>query len=136
MRAAITLSLIRRLVRLATSSGVATLADTIVLVVLCRVLGWSPGFAAIAGCLVGGAVNFAIARSWVFGARTGPVLRQAVAYASLVVIGGAILSGVIVGVLAGSGAPLLVAKGGALVIVLAGWNYPISSRLVFARQYT
>ena len=125
-----------RIARLATSSGVSSLSDAIVLVVLCRGLDWTPGLAAIAGCLVGGAINFALNRSWVFEAQRGAVLRQAIAYASLVVCGGAILSGLIVGALAGAGIPLLIAKGSALVLVLAGWNYPISARLVFARGVT
>ena len=134
MRIAIPLAKVRRLARLGTSSSVSSLSDTLVLVVLCHVLGWSAGFAAIAGCLVGGTINFTISRAWVFSARTGPLLRQAIAYAALVVTGGALLSGALVGALAGAGIPLLVAKGGALVTVLVCWNYPISSRLVFARQ--
>lgn len=124
--------MLRRLVRLAVASGLATTTDTAVLVALTVIAGLAPGLAAIAGCLAGGAVNFALSRRWVFAARGRAWWPQAVRYAVIVVGGGAAVSGVVVAVLCAGGAPLLVAKAAAIAVTLAAWTYPWSSRVVFA----
>jgi putative flippase GtrA len=118
--------------RLMISSGIATAADSAVLLVLCWQLGLPPGPAAVCGCLVGGAVNFAIGRSWVFRARDRAWWRQAARYAVIVVGGGAVVSGLAVAALVAAGLPLPVAKAAAVVIVLLAWTYPMSARVVFA----
>jgi putative flippase GtrA len=126
------LSRLPRLLRLLIASGVATTADSAVLFVLCWQLGVAPGLAAVAGCLVGGAVNFAIGRAWVFRARDRAWWLQAARYAVIVVGGGAVVSGLAVASLVAAGLPLPLAKAAAVVIVLLAWTYPMSARVVFA----
>jgi putative flippase GtrA len=126
------LSRLPRVVRLLIASGVATAADTAVLFALCWQLGVGPGPAAVAGCLVGGAVNFAIGRSWVFAARDRAWWRQAARYAVIVVGGGAAVSGLAVAALVAARLPLPLAKALAVGIVLLAWTYPMSARVVFA----
>jgi putative flippase GtrA len=121
-----------RLLRLLVASGLATLADAAVLLALCWQLGAPPGPAAVAGALVGGAVNFAIGRAWVFGARDRAWWRQAARYAVVVVGGGAVVSGLAVAALVAAGLLLPVAKAIAVVVVLIAWTYPMSARVVFA----
>ncbi|HEX7836015.1 MAG TPA: GtrA family protein [Kofleriaceae bacterium] len=119
--------------RLLIASGVATTADAAVLFVLCWQFGVAPGVAAVAGCLVGGAVNFAIGRTWVFCARDRAWWLQAARYALVVVGGGAVVSGIAVAALVAAHLPLPLAKAAAVVIVLLAWTYPMSARVVFAR---
>jgi putative flippase GtrA len=126
------LSRLPRLLRLLIASCVATTADSAVLFVLCWQLGVAPGLAAAAGCLVGGAVNFAIGRAWVFRARDRAWWRQAARYALIVVGGGAVVSGLVVAALVAAHLPLALAKAAAVVIVLCAWTYPMSARVVFA----
>jgi putative flippase GtrA len=121
-----------RLLRLAIASGVATAADSAVLLVLCWQLGVAPGLAAAAGSLVGGAVNFALGRSWVFRARDRSWWRQAAHYAVVVVGGGAVVSGLAVAALTAARVPLALAKAIAVGVVLVAWTYPMSARVVFA----
>lgn len=121
-----------RLLRLLIASCVATTADSAVLFVLCWRLGAAPGLAATAGALVGGAVNFAIGRAWVFRARDRAWWRQAARYALIVVGGGAVVSGLAVAALVAVHLPLPLAKAAAVVIVLLAWTYPMSARVVFA----
>ena len=132
MRPSRVLSRLPRLLRLAIASGVATTADSAVLFALCWQLGVAPGPAAAAGCLVGGAVNFAIGRAWVFRERAW--WRQAARYALIVVGGGAVVSGLVVAALVAAHLPLPLAKAAAVVIVLLAWTYPMSARVVFAPQ--
>lgn len=121
-----------RIARQLVASGCATAADAVVLAALCAVIGVAPGLAGIAASLVGGAVNFALGRGWVFAARDRAWWRQAARYAMVVVVGGAIATGVVIAVLTAWGAPLIVAKSAAVVVVLVGWTYPMSARVVFA----
>jgi putative flippase GtrA len=132
MRLAMSLPGLPRWCRLLIASGVATAADAAVLLALCWQLGVAPGRAAAVGCLVGGAVNFAIGRTWVFQARGRAWWRQAARYAVVVVGGGAVVSGVAVAALAAAQLPLPLAKAIAVVIVLFAWTYPMASRVVFA----
>jgi putative flippase GtrA len=125
------MSIIHRGARLFTASVVATLVDAAVLLGLAHHGGVAARPAAIAGCLAGGAVNFALSRGWVFGARRRALLPQALRYAVLVVVGGALWSGLAIGLVADAGAPLLVAKAIAVPLVMIGWTYPVSARLVF-----
>lgn len=118
--------------RLLIASGLATAADSAVLLALCWQLGVAPGRAAAAGCLVGGAINFTIGRRWVFRAQARAWWRQAARYAVVVVGGGAVVSGVAVAALVAAHLPLPLAKALAVVIVLFAWTYPMSSRVVFA----
>jgi putative flippase GtrA len=123
-----------RPVRMLFASAAATLADTVVLVTLCRFVGLGAGLAAAVGALVGGAVNFVINRTLVFDANGSPWKRQAAHYAVIVVGGGAAVSGVAVAALVAIGLPILVAKAIAVIVVLATWTYPMSARVVFASR--
>jgi len=126
------LSRLPRLLRLLIASCVATAADSAVLFVLCWQLGVAPALATVAGCLVGGAVNFAIGRAWVFRARDRAWWRQAARYATIVIGGGAVISGLVVEALVAAHLPIPLAKAAAVVIVLLAWTYPMSARAVFA----
>jgi putative flippase GtrA len=95
------------------------------------------GVAAALGCLAGGVANFLLCRRWLFiGARTrAAAARQLVLYGLLCVAGSAVLSGAVVQVATVSiGLSLLAAKCAAAVVVFLGWNYPLSSRLVFGKE--
>lgn len=120
-----------RPLRVLIAGGAATACDTIVLMITCWGLGVPPGFAAIAGCLTGGAVNFAINRRWIFAATGASWLPQLARYGVIVVGGGALVSGAVVAALAAAGVPLLVAKASAVMIALVTWTYPMSARVVF-----
>jgi putative flippase GtrA len=117
------------------SSTAASALDVTVLIALCHLGHLAAGAAAALGALAGGALNFALTRRWVFrGGGTGRWWRQAAAYGVLVVLCGALLSGLIVQLwMTRLGGPVLLAKLGAAALVLLGWNYPIASRVVFAR---
>jgi putative flippase GtrA len=120
-----------RLVRVVIAGGGATAIDTIVLAALYYGVDVAPGSAAVLGCLAGGAVNFVLNRRWVFGATDGAWLRQAALYAGIIVGGGAVISGLTVAALHVASLPLLLAKVGAIGIVLVAWTYPMSARVVF-----
>ena len=117
-----------RLVRQLVSSGIATSFDLVVLFALCHAAGVAPGIAAVAGAALGGAVNFAISRSWVFETRNS-MLPQLYLYLVLVVAGGALINGAVVSAVATIGAPLLIAKALAIGAVMVGWTYPVSARI-------
>ena len=116
------------------SSAAASALDVTVLVALVHLGHLAAGPAAALGALVGGALNFALTRRFVFRGASGCVWRQAAAYGLLIVVGGALLSGLIVQLwMTRLGGPILIAKLAAAGLVLIGWNYPIASRVVFAR---
>ena len=124
----------RRVARMLTTSTLATAVDLAVLFVCLGLLALRPGPAAAAGCLAGGLVSFWLCRQYVFAAR-GNALRQGLAYGTLVVLGGALWSGAIVHVATGQlGAPVLLAKATAALVVMVGWNWPVSAKVVFARR--
>lgn len=118
----------RRLSRQLTASVIATAIDLVLLLTLCFAAGVPPSIAAGTGAVAGGVVNFAIGRAWVFESR-GPVLAQAVGYAGLVLVCGALLNAAIVGTVVATGVPLLIAKAFAVAAVMIGWTYPASSRI-------
>jgi putative flippase GtrA len=121
-----------RLARLALSSVAASVVDLGTLLLLLHLFQLWPGVAGGLGCVAGGAVNFTLNRRWVFDARTGGWLTQLLRYGLLVVLGGALIAGAAIQLaVALLGLPVLLAKGIAAVLVLACWNYPVSSRLVF-----
>jgi putative flippase GtrA len=127
--------LAERVARLLASSAAATAVDVAVLLVLVGVGRIAPGLAAVLGCLAGGVVGFVLARRFVFEARGRDWLRQVAAYGLLVVLGGALIAGLLVHVAtAGMGAPVLLAKAIAACLVLAGWNYPLSAYVVFRKE--
>jgi putative flippase GtrA len=119
------------MLRVVTVGGIATATDTVVLAVLYYGYALSAAKAAVVGSLVGGAVNFLLNRSWVFGATAGTWWRQAVLYATIVVGGGAVLGGGVVAGLHAFGIPVLLAKCAAIGLVLVTWTYPMSARVVF-----
>jgi putative flippase GtrA len=121
-----------RPLRLLVASGLATAADTAILVALARGAGLRPGLAAAIGCLAGGLVNFVMTRSWVFTAGDRAWVPQALRYGVIVVGGGAAVSGLAVAALCAAGAPLLIAKAIAVVVTMALWTYPLAARVVFA----
>lgn len=123
---------IPRPVRVLVASGAATATDTAVLVLLCHVVAWAAGPAAIAGSLAGGVINFVINRTWVFGGGGRGWLGQALRYGAIVVGGGAAVTGGAVAAGVAIGLPLLAAKAVAIVVVLVAWTYPLSARVVFA----
>lgn len=132
-----TRALLMRMLRVVTVGGAATAVDTLVLAALYYGYGLGAGTAALCGSLVGGAVNFVLNRTWVFGATAGAWWRQALLYATLVVGGGALVGAVVVSTLHSFGIPVLLAKCGSIGIVLVAWTYPMSARVVFrdaARQ--
>ena len=123
-----------RPLKLVIASTAATAADFLTLLFLVRAVHLGAGVAAVLGCLVGGALNFTLARQWVFdgAGEAGPMWRQIVAYGACVVLGGAVLVGGLVHLaVQRSGAPLLLARALAAVVVLAAWTYPLSSLLIF-----
>jgi putative flippase GtrA len=121
--------------RMLTASTVATAVDVAVLFALVTGFTLRPGPAAICGCLAGGIVSFLMCRNYVFERPRGSWLGQLVAYITLVVVGGALLSGGIVQLATSSfGAPVLVAKAIAAAIVMLGWNWPVSARVFFPEQ--
>jgi putative flippase GtrA len=123
-----------RVARSAISGVVASGVDVVTLLALVHVTQMAAGLAAGVGCLAGGVANFALARQWVFGAR-GNAARQLVLYGLLVVGGGALASGAVVQVATVTlGLSVLAAKLAAAILVFFGWNYPISSRLVFRKE--
>lgn len=126
-----TLVTVARFARLLAASSAATLADVATLLAVVTLCGLAPGPASVVGCLVGGGVNFAINRAWVFRGRRGPWLLQAMRYGVIVVGGGAVVSGLAVAALTSVGLPLLIAKAGAVVTALVAWTYPMSARVVF-----
>ena len=132
MSSAVPQAMLKRL-RAAAVSVLATLLDVTTLLLLVRVAHLTAGVAAAIGCLLGGVVNFALARRWVFAARGGSPTRQLALYGVLVVAGSAVLCGGLVGFATATlGAPVVVAKGAAAALVFLGWTYPISARVVFA----
>ena len=120
-----------RMVRVAVAGGGATAIDTLVLLALYRLAGVAAGSAAVCGCLVGGAVNFVVNRRWVFRAAAAALWKQAVLYAIVIVGGSALVTGTIVAGLHRLGMSLVIAKLAAIGIVLVGWTYPMSARVVF-----
>ena len=122
------------------SSTAASAVDVIALLVLARTTHLAAGVAAALACVLGGAVNFALNRTWVFaddapsarGTRGGNPLRQLALYSLLVVIGGALLGGAVVQLATVTlGLSLLAAKAVSAVLVFVGWNYPVASFVVF-----
>ncbi len=125
----------RRLARMLTTSTLSTAVDLAVLFVCLGALALRPGPAATIGCLAGGLVSFWLCRRYVFFGARGSALRQGLAYGTLVVLGGALWSGAIVHLATGHlGAPVLVAKATAALVVMVGWNWPVSAKVVFARR--
>lgn len=123
---------IARLLRVLVSSGAATVADTGVLFGLVHAAGVAPALATVIGALLGGAVNFALTRAWVFDRRGPGWLAQAARYFVVVVGGGALVSAAVVAAALAVGAPLLVAKTLAVVVTLTSWTYPMARRVIVA----
>jgi len=127
----VTRRFIGRVARLAASSAAASATDVVLLLVACGVLGIPPIIGATLACLAGGAVNFALNRRFVFRRTEVAWWRQWLRYLGLIVLAGAVLSGGLVHAGVQLGLPLLIAKGVAALVVLAGWNYPLSAFWVF-----
>ncbi len=123
--------LLFRLLRVVAAGGLATAIDSFVLATLYYVYALNAGTAALCGSLAGGALNFVLNRKWVFRATAGAFWRQAILYATIVVGGGAVISAGVVAGLHGVGIPVMLAKLGAIGIVLVAWTYPMSARVVF-----
>jgi putative flippase GtrA len=125
-----------RFVRMVGCGGAATAVDTALLLALYRSGATSAGIAAVIGCMIGGLVNYLLNRTYVFGdgrsdrAWPGEALR----YGSIVVGGGAVVSGIVVAAATGAGVPVLVAKLVAIAVTMVAWTYPMSSRVVFAAR--
>jgi putative flippase GtrA len=117
------------------SSAAASAVDLVTLLVLARTTQLAVGVSAGVACLLGGAVNFALNRTWVFPTRRGNALKQLALYAILVVIGGALLGGAVVQLATVTlGLSLIVAKAASATLVFVGWNYPIASRFIFTKE--
>ena len=119
-----------RAARVAAASLAASATDLGVLS-FSRRAGAAVWLAALLGCLAGGAANYAALRRKVFANRTAGVASSAVRYGLLVVLGGALLTSALVSLGVALGLPFMVARLGVAVVVVALWNYPISSRVVF-----
>jgi putative flippase GtrA len=121
-------------VRIVISSMAASAADFVTLLTLVGLAHLAAGAAAAIGCLVGGGVNFALNRRWVFSAN-GSGVGQLNRYFLFVVLGGAVLVGGLVHLAVQRlGAPVLLARVVVSLIVLFGWNYPVSKHLVFREE--
>lgn len=70
-------------------------------------------------------------RKFVFGATQDRWWRRALLYATIVVDGGAVVSAIAVATMHALGIPVMLAKLGAIGIVLITWTYPMSARVVF-----
>lgn len=120
--------------RVLVASGAATLADVATLLAL-HGERLPAALAAAMGCLCGGLVNYLLTRRLVFRVRRVSAWRSLPTYGGLVVGGGAMWSSVLVHL--GTvvlGLPVLLSKSVAAAIVLLGWNYPVSSRVVFKER--
>ena len=112
---------------------VATVADYIVMITGVAAFGLPPSAATAVGALGGGALGFALARTWVFRATSGARHVQAAAYASVW----------LVSLLANAGGEAAFVRAGlnyvaarvivSLVVGLA-WNFPMQRRFVFVRR--
>src|SRR5689334_16802749 len=128
---------LRRTGRALTSSVVSSGFDLMTLLVLVRISHVKAGLAAAIGCVVGGTINFAISRRWVFRNRGSAknTAQQLALYGLLVVMGSALLAGVLVHVATVRFAlSVLVAKGLAAVLVFCCWSYPVAARVVFKKE--
>jgi putative flippase GtrA len=123
--------------RVLASSGAATVTDVVMLLLLTGIRV-PVMLATTLGCLAGGVVNFFVSRRYVFrparaveDRRQAAVVGRQLAFYAVVVVGaGAFFSGLLVDAIhSGTGAPLLGAKALAAVLMLLGWNYPVSKRL-------
>ena len=122
-----------RICRAAVSGAIGTSVDVAVLWLASAVLATAAGTAAVLGCFAGGAVNFAITRTWAFERRgRSEWLRDAAFYAIAIVGGCALWSAAIVHASVTAGIPILVAKAIAIPIVMLGWTYPVCARVVFS----
>ena len=115
------------------ASTAAAAADLSVLSISRRA-GVAVWLAALFGCLAGGVANFAVQRKKVFVRATTGVTTSAIRYALLVVLGGALLTSVLMSLGVSLGLPFLIARGAVGLVVLASWNYPISKRVVFKEE--
>jgi putative flippase GtrA len=126
--------LLERLPRIALASSVAFVTDLSILIVATHA-GAPPWLAALVACTAGGAANFAVSRRHVFkDVAPGSTLDRAVRYGVLVVLGGAVITALLVQLGVSLGLPLLVTRIAVGMLVMLGWGYPVSSRVVFTEE--
>jgi putative flippase GtrA len=117
--------------RPAISAACATLADFLVFHSLLGHL--APGLATLAGCVVGGALNFAINRRWAFDSR-GTLTESAVRYLWVSAASGLLNSAAVsLALLEPAVSPIgawLVAR----ALSFLGWNYPMQRDHVFEHR--
>ncbi len=122
---------ITRAMRTALSGLAATAVDVATLIALVEGFGVGVGVAAFLAATAGAIAQFALAKCWAFRDRTPVQVRQVGAYA-LVALGNALFVASAVHLLAGLGAPYLIAKSVAAFVVFVSWSYPAQKRIVFA----
>lgn len=120
-----------RFLKAQAASFMATLADFAVTVLLKEVFGCWYLLASILGTISGGVVNFAMNRSWVFGAKDKKIQHQAVKYLA-VWVGNLVLVSAAVFVLTRyAGFSYLVSKIATSVLIGFFYNYVLQKKFVF-----
>jgi putative flippase GtrA len=112
------------------AGAAATSCDYAAFTLLASVLGLRAAIATAIGCVLGGAVNFALNRAWAF-SSSGPLARMAQRY---VVISGAsavLNTGFVLILLELGSLPSHAAWWLARGVVYFGWNYPLQKHWVF-----
>jgi putative flippase GtrA len=109
---------------------VATAADFALVVSLVEGLDTPPAVATFVGCILGGAVNFAVNRIWAFGSEL-PYVRQAARYVLVSGASALLNAGLVAALLAlwptSYRTVWIIARGA----VFLGWNYPMHRYFVF-----
>ncbi len=112
---------------------VATAADFSAMIVFVEEVGIHPVPGTALGATIGGTVNFALARHWIFQARDGRVTSQMMRYA--------LVSGLSMGLntlgehvaVSRYGAPYLASRVAISLAVSLLWNFPMQRHFVFAQ---
>jgi len=113
---------------------VATMADFGAMVVLVELTRLSPPSATVLSAVLGGVVNFTLARLWAFRElHRGSVASQATRY-GFVSLGGALLNAGLLAIalrLGSDAVPYVLARVGVSILVSFFYTYPMHTRFVF-----
>ncbi len=116
---------------------ITTVVDFGTMIVLVSAVGMRPGIATLLSALLGGVVNFTLARRFVFRpgghvAKTGSPRAQGLRYA-VVSLASALWNAAGESLLTRAfGVPYVLARALVAVVVSLGWNYPLHRYFVFA----
>jgi phosphatidylglycerophosphate synthase/putative flippase GtrA len=120
-----------QMIRSVISAGVATATDFGAVLMFVSVMNLDPWVATALGCLIGGAVNFAMNRAWTFGS-TGAPLGQASRYLFVSMSSALLNSGGVAVLLFVPALDYRIAWLIARAAVFVAWNYPLQRDYVFA----